>query len=294
VVVKFPAGQPEVRRAGVREMVYDREIEFYSSLAPVLDVRAPRCLHIARGPESGEFALVLEDLGPAVGGDQIAGCGPDRAEAVMDAAAGLHAPMWGRAGLEDEGWNIRPAYLPRVEASYPGLFEAFSRQFGGRLAADDLAIGEVFAPVVGRWFAGQPRPWTLVHGDFRLDNMLFDIRGGAEPVGVLDWQTIMPGPGVADVSYFLGGCLPVADRRAHEQRLLRRYHQGLLDRGVTGYPYGRCEQDYRYTAFLGYFMASYAPMLVPRTERGDEMFAVWLERTATQIRDLDAMDLLPR
>ncbi|MDV2478448.1 phosphotransferase [Rhodococcus zopfii] len=149
-----------------------------------------------------------------------------------------------------------------------------------------------FAPVIERWFTNQPGPWTVTHGDFRLDNMLFEIRNGAEPIGVVDWQTILVGPGTVDVSYFIGASLPTEVRRASEKDLVRRYHNGLLERGVPDYSFEQCWNNYRYSAFHGYFMATYAPLLVQRTERGDAMFALWVERVAAQLRDLDSLSVL--
>lgn len=294
VVCKLPSTDEGYRAAAVNELIYRRELSFYETVADTVQVRAPRCLHLAR--EAGldvPFVLVLEDLGPAVAGDQVAGCSLEQARAVMDAAAALHAPLWSDPGLEDASWNVRPSWLPRVAQTYPGLFERYAREFGDLLDPSDIAIGEAFAPVIGAWFAEQPRPWTVAHGDFRLDNMLFDIRGGAESIGLLDWQTILPAPGTVDVAYFLGSCLSVDDRRAHEEELLARYVEGLQSFGVTDYDFDRCVRDYRYNAFLGYFMASYSPLLVKRTARSDEMFTTWLRRSAAQIRDHGSVTALP-
>lgn len=293
VVCKLPSTDPGYRAAAVNELIYRRELGFYRDLAASLTVPAPACLHLAHDLDTDDFVLVLEDLAPAVGGDQIAGCDLAQAEAVIDAAVGLHAPLWGDTGLEAAAWNVRPDWLPRVAATYPDVFAQFAERFADRLAEVDLAIGARFAPVIGDWFTAQPRPWTLTHGDYRLDNMLFDIRGGAAPVGILDWQTLLPGPGATDIAYFLGGCLTSTDRRAHEDQLLRRYHTGLVSHGVNDYSYQRCWRDYRYGSFLGYFMCSYAAVLVQPTERGDRMFTLWLQRVAAQIRDLDALNLLP-
>jgi hypothetical protein len=293
VVCKFPSLDADHRAAAVADLVYSRELGFYQHLATSLDVRTPRGVYLDHDAATHDFVLVLEDLAPARGGDQIAGCSLAEAEAVLDAATGLHAPYWGSPDLDEAEWNVRPVWIPRVSAGYPAMFAQFATEFGPRVAASDLAIGQAFAPVVGQWFAAQRRPWTITHGDFRLDNILFDIHGGAEPVGVLDWQTLLPGPGAADVSYFLGGCLPIEVRRANEDELLRHYHTSLVKRGVTDYSFEQCHHDYRYNAFLGYFMASYAACLVRHTERGDAMFALWLQRAAAQIHDLDCLSLLP-
>jgi hypothetical protein len=294
VVCKFPAAIPEYRAAGISEMLYGREVRFYQDIAPTVDVRAPEAIYTDFDETSHDFVLVLEDLSPATGGDHAAGCSIPQAEVVVDAAAALHGPAWGKADLETASWNVRPVWIPRIESAYPGLFAQFKEAFADRNTPEELAIGEILAPNIGAWFAHQPRPWTVTHGDFRLDNMLFDIRNGQEPVGILDWQTLLPAPGTVDVAYFIGGCLPTDLRRDHEDTLLHRYHDGLLHHGVKDYDFDQCKLDYRYHAFMGYFMCSYAAMLVPRTERGDNMFSIWLTRVAEHIKDHDSLALLPR
>ena len=112
-----------------------------------------------------------------------------------------------------------------------------------------------------------------MHGDYRLDNMLFGERatrrGRSRSV---DWQTVGWGQVMTDASYFLGGSLTLEDRRAHEQELLREYHEALHEHGVRGFGWEECWEGYRRQAFLGVLMTVAPAMLVQRTERGDEMF----------------------
>lgn len=292
VVCKFPSPEPAYREMALGEALYQRETTFYGDLARGLNVRAPECTHLALDG-SGNFVLVLEDLGPAEVGDHIAGCTLAQAQAIVDAAVGLHAPRWADDSLEQADWNVRGTWIPHVAESYPALFEKYAGEFGPHVGEAVLDIGRRFAPAIGQWFAEQPKPWTVTHGDYRLDNMLFDICGGAEAVGIVDWQTLLPAPGPVDIAYMIGGCLPTQLRRDHEESLVRRYHAGLLDNGVTGYSFDDCWAAYRHSAFLGYFMATYPAALVQRTERGDEMFRTWVERVSAQIYDLDALGLLP-
>ena len=44
----------------------------------------------------------------------------------------------------------------------------------------------------------------LVHGDYRLDNMLFGTAGADRALTVVDWQTVSWGPALTDLAYFLG------------------------------------------------------------------------------------------
>ncbi|MBA3742679.1 aminoglycoside phosphotransferase family protein [Sporichthya sp.] len=289
VVGKFSAQHPRLRAGAIAEEVYQREFAFYAELSTGLAVPTPRCLALVGDPEV-EFVLVLEDLAPTEPVDQVEGCSLKQAEAVIDAAVGLHAPRWG--AVENAEWSVRDRWLPRIAEAYLKSFEAFVRELGP--TAEEADIGERLAPVLGQWFAGQPRPWTVTHGDFRLDNMLFGIRGGREPVGILDWQTLLPSSGTADIAYFIGSSFEPDVRRTHEERLLRRYHAGLVAAGVGDYPYEQCLRDYRYNCFLGYMMPTYSAALVKRTERGDAMFSTWVRRVSAQIHDLDCLALLPR
>ena len=73
-----------------------------------------------------------------------------------------------------------------------------------------------------------PAALTPVHGDFRLDNMLFHPDPtGARPLIVVDWQTVQLGLGPSDVAYFLGNAFDAEVRRGCEEALVRRYHDAL-------------------------------------------------------------------
>ena len=63
--------------------------------------------------------------------------------------------------------------------------------------------------------AAPQRLHGLVHGDYRLDNMLFGEPGADRPLTVVDWQTVTWGPAMTDVAYFLGCALPDELRRDH-------------------------------------------------------------------------------
>ena len=51
--------------------------------------------------------------------------------------------------------------------------------------------------------------------------------------GMADFQCVQRGAVTHDLAMFIGSALDVQDRRAHEQAILRRYLQRLMDRGVT-------------------------------------------------------------
>jgi Ecdysteroid kinase-like family len=129
----------------------------------------------------------------------------------------------------------------------------------------------------------------MIHGDFRLDNILLAI--SSNELLVVDWQTISYGAVLGDVAYFLGCALPIDVRRAHHDELIATYHSAL----TTGTPLSpdRCHKDLRRQSFFGVVIGIASPMLVKQTERGDEMFATIMRRHCTLVLDLDALATLP-
>ena len=70
---------------------------------------------------------------------------------------------------------------------------------------------------------------TLVHGDFRFDNMIFHVNDqGEEDVSFVDWQCISVGNGLFDVSTFLHNSLSFEELQEHEDTFLQLYHDQLI------------------------------------------------------------------
>jgi aminoglycoside phosphotransferase (APT) family kinase protein len=172
------------------------------------------------------------------------------------------------------------------------LLSGFLERYDTRVAPEHRGVVERFVERLDAWLAERRSPFSIVHGDYRLDNMLFGRPGSRKPLTVVDWQTVSWGQPLLDASYFLGAGLPVSDRRAHEKALLREYYDGLLALGVSGFSWEACWEEYRRNTFHGVLMAVIAPMLVVRTERGDDMFMTSMARHAQQVIDLRAEDLL--
>jgi hypothetical protein len=293
VVVKLAAEDPTSRATGIGLGAYAREISFYRELAPRIGGPLPVCHLAVIDAEEGWFTLVLEEVVDAVQGDQIAGCDVAQARLAVEALAALQAPVLGDVGVGSADWLNVPSPLTQglVTQLLPGFFERYE----DRIAPEHRALVERFVPSIDGWEADRRPPLGLVHGDYRLDNMLFAREGGAapRPLTTVDWQTVSFGPLMLDISYFLGASLTTEDRRAHEEELVRAYHAALLARGARDLDWDTCWSEYRRASFYGVLMAVAASMLVVRTDRGDEMFMTSLARHAQQAIDLDAVELLP-
>ena len=294
VIGKFPSDNPKSRLTGVQLRNYLKEVSFYRELAPRLRVRAPHCYFAEIDGEGPEFALLLEDLAPALQGDQLRGCTRVEARAAVLELVGLHAPSWCDDSLRGIDWLGEPndgtVQLGRM--IYQAQLGPFLERYGDRLSADESRIIALVAGSQGPPFEPLSDVYTLVHVDYRLDNLLFDAREDPPAVAVVDWQSITLGNPLSDVAYFLGAGLTPELRRESEEAIVRDYHAALSKAGVADYPFERCWQDYRRGAFAGFAVTVIASMMVEQTERGDEMFTAMARRHARHAIDLDAEALL--
>lgn len=289
LVGKFPAASAESRASGAMGG-YRAETRFYTDLAPRLRIHTPRCLYGALSDDEKTFTLLLEDMAPSVQGDQIAGASDDWLEAAVRNLAGLHAPLWNAAELDRLDWltgGAGEAFARYVELATP----IFVERHADRLASEDREVLERFAARAERWVARRPSDRTLVHGDYRLDNLLFRDGPSGCRVTTVDWQTLSVGCPGQDLAYLLGnGCEP-AQRRASEGRMLDAYRAALAGLGVERSAEA-VRADYVYGAFQGPVITVLGALAVGRTERGDAMFMAMARRSAAQIRELDAFALL--
>lgn len=114
--------------------------------------------------------------------------------AMVETLADLHAIDYRRIGLGDFG---RPeGYVARQIGRWSKQY-AVDAEATGRVAAMERLI---------EWLprnapATEPPP-ALVHGDYRLDNMMFDA-SGSRVIAVLDWELSTLGDPIADFAYHL-------------------------------------------------------------------------------------------
>jgi hypothetical protein len=290
LVAKLPSTDESSRAAGLGLRAYEKEVRFYQELADDLDVRTPTVHHADIDTTTGAFVLLMEDMAPATQGDQLEGCTLDQARAALSELVGIHAPRWGDPSLHDLEWlegdrgPARDMAIQMLPVLWTGFLERYDEELTDEVRE---AGGIVFARLASHYEDREPA--TVVHHDYRLDNLLFHPTDGT--VAVVDWQTCTVGPGPADAAYFVGAGLLPEVRRAHETELFDHYCSGLVDAGVD-VSRDDCWTAYRRGTWHGLVMAVGASMLVERTERGDRMFMAMASRHARHALDLDAAELL--
>lgn len=296
VVVKLPSSDPTSRATAIALQNYVREVRFYTDIADTVDVRTPACHHAEWHQETGEFALVLEDMAPAVQGDQIAGCSIETATDVVRELAKLHGPRWGDATLAEETWMGRssPDDVEQLGGMWQMLMPGFLATYERHLESEQAALLEAFGLRLPGWLGSRVGTTTVTHGDFRLDNLLLGdgTPEGGPLVTAVDWQTPAESIGIADLSYFIGAGLLPDDRRRAEADLLAEYAIGLAAYGVE-LADGELDEGYARYSFAGVIMAVIASQIVGGSERSEAMFAAMATRHLQQALDLDALDTVP-
>jgi hypothetical protein len=295
LVGKFPSEDPVSRSTGVQLRNYLKEVRFYQTLQQRLQIATPRCFFAEIVGEGPEFMVLLEDLRPAVQGDQLQGCDAEVARTAVLGLVGLHAPSWNDDSLRGIEWIGEPSAesAQMLQQLYASLLPGFLERYGDRLERDEAEIiARVASAPRAPLFAGLESPFSLVHVDYRLDNLLIDRRAAPPRVAVADWQSITLGRPLSDVAYFLGAGLLPDDRRPVEEDIVRAYHGALCGRGIEGYDWATCWRDYRRGAFAGFGVTVIASMLVQQTARGDEMFIAMARRHSRHALDLRADEFL--
>lgn len=289
VVAKCPSHDEASRNIAKITGTYIKEVSWYRELAAGSGVAAPVCHHAEIADDDVDFILILSDLAPARQGDQLAGLGLAGLVPCIDAAAGLHALLWNDPRLDTLPWLARDNG-DVIRAMFPQLYAGFRERYATRLEPEALDLGAGIVDNLDAYLSRQTAARTIVHGDLRIDNILFAPDGNH--CWLVDWQTLGRGSGATDLAYLVG--TSIADpfeRAAADRPAFDHWIAALRQRGIDPDP-ETLWTDYRVGALSGYFMAVFASMSVERTERGDEMFAVMAERPARQALALGSLDLL--
>jgi aminoglycoside/choline kinase family phosphotransferase len=289
------AAQNENKVAAQGLDFYANEINFYRHLAASSPLRSPHCLYAELDPDTYDFLLVLEDLGDTEAGDQLAGCTREEILSVFTSAAQLHAHYWGKTDAiswlhphnvkEISEFKRDVIFVPGVEKTIEMFPELFNEDLEEIVRKSAQQFVELFD-------ATMQGPLTLVHGDYRVDNLFF-MRHPELEILAVDWQNCGVAKGPTDVCYFISqGCDPVL-RREIEMEALSLYHDTLVKEGVKDFSFDECLRDYRMCMLTSLI----TPIAVCGTldsgnKRGMEMGKIMLIRNLAAIEDLGCAEFL--
>jgi len=298
LVAKFPSQDPKARTEAFAGATYLKEYLFYTEVAPTIDTRTPVCHFAAFDGAGQDFMLWMEDLSDSEQGDQFEGLDSGRLSLAIEQLVRLHAPRYGEAGLRDCFGPALPVPAPEeiamgAQMLYGMTLPGFLDRLGDRIEPDIARLAQDFAEKIGAWIlAGQDRPSTVIHLDYRADNLLFGTGVDAPPLVVVDWQTSAVGPGGSDLAYLISGSFPdAAERAANEGGFVEEYRNRMAGAGVS-VSADDCWLDYRHGSLWGMIITVIATVQAAETERGNDMFIAMAQRHGRQALDLEALSLL--
>ena len=278
--------------------LHRREFVFHRDIAPYGYVRAPTLFYGDFDADTNRFVLVIEDLGHMRGIPQSVGVDAARAHQAIQHLAGLQGRFW--EAPDEPGLSACGNFLTTRESrimqtvdllTLPAALERFSDLFTPETRRLALRFGFRIA-------AHSDGPKTVVHGDFRADNMLFGEGGQEDGPALIDWQGFGIGCGMYDVAFFLGTSVTSDVRRRIERDVLGEYHdivsRSYAENYSENYTVEDCWRSYRQN-MLGALM----PMVIGcgALDMSDpeplKQARELLSRVLTAIEDLDSWDFMP-
>ena len=298
VIVKLPSSDAMAFRFSRWLSLHRREYVFYRDISPYGYVRAPTLFYGDFDPDTNRFVLVIEDLGHMRGIRQSVGVDAARARNAIQQLAGLQGRFWETAdepALSACGEFLSTGQRRIMQTVYLLTFPAALDRFGDLFTAETRRLALRFGFRIAAHFAAlSAGPKTLVHGDFRADNLLFDEGGQENGLALIDWQGCGIGCGMYDVAFFLGTSVTSDVRRRIERDVLGEYHAIVSRVSAGNYTAEDCWRSYRQN-MLGTLMPMVIgsgaldmsdPELVKQTKE-------LLSRVLTAIEDLDSWDFVP-
>jgi len=290
--IKLPSQDDSVRERVA--IGYKSEHAFYTGIASHVDIPVPVCHYCEIGNDGADFAMLLGDMAPAEQGDQLAGCSLPEALLGVRALAGLHGPSWC-----DPQWSAYPGIsMPKANEEFAKGFGEVAKmatditleKIGDRMSQADRDTLRDSMSMVYPWLMTEQDRHALLHGDYRLDNMLFNPE--RTEVTVVDWQTLGNGLPARDLAYFTGTSLVPSVRAEADRQLVDAYYDELMRYGISDYGREACWNDYRLGMLQGPLLVVLGTAFATSTERGNEMMLTMTARSCQAIRDLDSLALI--
>lgn len=261
---------------------FRRECAAYKILRPLYGKVTPRCLASFSIPDGSDGLLWLQEITPARSGDQITGLSWRELAATTRSIGTVHARFWNARKLS----QIHRLPLHRYNLAHETKthLRAFQKDCLSLLRPADRKVLPVALAAISRALRQcKARPFTLLHGDLRADNLLFS-KGRT---WIVDWQIAAWGLGAFDLARVIGGSTAGPLTLADQRKLVEIWHHTLQQGGVRGYSTEEAWQDYRTGVALTLSIPiTNGPTLTHLSPRGREIARLMIRRFFRNGREL--------
>lgn len=259
------------------------EADFYTEIAPGLDVRAPVCVATVLEREAGQGVIIMRDL-VAEGArfcTALEPFGVDPAAASLAQLAALHTRADVLAG---QPWVRRRIsdFANLSHISQTTLQELLDGPRGIGLDTRTRDAGNLLHALKAVDARDGQAPQTLVHGDCHAGN-IFQTSDG---FGLIDWQLLQSGGWALDVAYHVAAILPVELAEREELALLRHYLECVRRLGGDAPDFDTARTHYRAAVVYGFYLWSITRRVEPQITN------VFVDRLGKAVMRHDSYDLL--
>ncbi|MCP9805495.1 phosphotransferase [Cyanobium sp. T1B-Tous] len=244
VILKSETSDQDFNAFSRLNNAFGREVGVYTHCTPRLSNHQPAVFATHAGEPSW---LLMEDLTHLRSGDQVIGLSYQETLASIQRMAAIHAEFWMDPGLHQHDWLPNHGFWfsnPNAEI-VEDFFATYGVRFGPDVCHLYRAVLEQTSAVDA---AMEDRPWTLVHGDLRADNLLFAHTVEDPESVIIDWSWASRSVAAIDIAFLVGGSTPQAQRLGRHDDLLLAWHQELVNRGVRDYPLSEARYDMQLSA----------------------------------------------
>jgi hypothetical protein len=244
VILKSETADQDFNAFSRLNNAFGREVGVYTHCTPRLKNHQPTVYASNTGDPSW---LLLEDLTHLRSGDQVIGLTDQETLASIRRMAAIHAEFWLDPGLRQHDWLPDHGFwfaTPNGEI-VEDFFATYGVRFGpevSRLYRTVLEQNDAIDQALAE------RPWTLVHGDLRADNLLFSDTADDATSVIIDWSWASRSLAAIDIAFLVGGSTPTSQRLGRHEELLLAWHQELVARGVRDYPLQEARRDLQLAA----------------------------------------------
>ena len=294
LVIKIAAENDTNRNVAQQFNLYLKEVSYYRDLSALTSARSPRIYALDIDSDQN-FFILMEDVTNYRMGNQVTGATLDETMICVTELAKLHAAFWNR--IDGVDW------LPHISGSDNARNMALGAEVGWKQTLENFgefvpgSIRDAHVkylqriPMIQEQLDQEPR--TLIHGDFRMDNMLFGVRKDDAPLLIVDFQGPLKGNGIQDLAYLLSHSVQTEVRRQCESQILDHYVDTLRLEGIREYSTDKAWADYRLAVLYCWTVAVViAGTMDPANERGYAWMSKMVERNGLAIEDLDCLELL--
>ena len=285
---------------GIQLGFLEKEVRFYSELAPISPIRVPDLIYSDFDLNSNRFALLLEDCSKYTSPDFFKGLDYDQTKIAVTSLARFHSRWWNADDLYSFKWlhENKQSLWSFGYKSFNYYWKSVKQkeEFITDLPEKGLELGEKYQKKIKNLgFENVPNHFTIIHGDVKIASLFIDNNDPINPLIFFDWGNMHIGFGTFDLAGLLCTSVSVELRRKYENHFVKLYMDLLVENGVDLSDLTFKDFWYNYLRdLLKYIVVLPAQYLLNNySQRHKEVRKIYIRRIFTAILDNDIEEIFP-